>query len=104
MILKTLKQKQNVVLTLDDEFLQYCKLNDIEDVEKLAIETFNQGFTILKYGKTPPDVTPIKKEVKEKPKMQSDIIVPVMEMKAPDGTGLISAMDKVIKKTDIYDE
>ena len=104
MILKTLKQKQNVVLTLDDEFLQYCKLNNIEDVEKLARETFNQGFTILKYGKFPLDVTPIKKEVKENPKMQSDNIIPVMPMNFPDGTGLISAMDKVTKKTDIYGE
>jgi len=38
---------------LDDEFLEYCKLNNIEDIEKLAKEVFNQGFTILKYGNIP---------------------------------------------------
>jgi poly(3-hydroxyalkanoate) synthetase len=38
---------------LDDEFIQYCKLNNIEDIEKLAREVFNQGFAILKYGKEP---------------------------------------------------
>lgn len=62
MTLKTLKQKANISLILDDEFLQYCKLNNIEDVEKLAKETFNQGFAILKYGKVP---SGIKIEVKK---------------------------------------
>ena len=38
---------------LDDEFLEYCRLNNIDDVEKLAKDTFNRGFTILKYGETP---------------------------------------------------
>ena len=104
MTLKTLKQGQNNLLTLDDEFLQYCKLNKIEDIQKLAKEVFNKGFTILKYGEKPPDFKPIKKEVKENPKMQSDNIIPVMPMNFPDGTGLISAMDKVTKKTDIYGE
>lgn len=44
--------KRNL-LTLGDEFLEYCRLNDIKDVEKLAKETFQRGFTILKYGETP---------------------------------------------------
>ena len=38
---------------MDNEFLQYCELNDIKDIDKLAKETFNRGFTILKYGETP---------------------------------------------------
>jgi hypothetical protein len=40
-------------LTLDKEFVQYCELNNIQDVDKKAKETFNRGFTILKYGETP---------------------------------------------------
>jgi hypothetical protein len=40
-------------LTLDNEFIQYCQLNNIDNVEKLANETFNRGFAILKYGETP---------------------------------------------------
>lgn len=40
-------------LTLDKEFVQYCELNDIQDVDKKAKETFNRGFTLLKYGETP---------------------------------------------------
>ena len=53
MTLKTSKQKENNSLILDDEFLQYCKLNNIEEIEKFAREVFNQGFTILKYGRIP---------------------------------------------------
>ena len=44
--------KKNL-LTLDDEFISYCKLNNIINIEKTARDTFNRGFTILKYGETP---------------------------------------------------
>lgn len=50
---KTLKTKRNVSLTLDKEFIQFCELNEIEDVEKLAKETFKRGFDLLKYGSIP---------------------------------------------------
>ena len=40
-------------LTLDNEFTLYCQLNNIDNIEKLANETFNRGFAILKYGETP---------------------------------------------------
>lgn len=40
-------------LTLDKEFTQYCELNNIKDVNKLATETFKRGFSILKFGETP---------------------------------------------------
>lgn len=53
-------------LILDKEFIQYCELNNIEDVEKLARETFQRGFTLLKYGDKP-----------EKPKMVAEKIIPV---------------------------
>ncbi len=45
--------KQNISLTLDKEFIQYCELNKIEDIEKLAKETFKRGFDLLKYGRIP---------------------------------------------------
>lgn len=38
---------------LDDEFIQYCKLNNIEDIEKFAKQVFDKGFTITKYGDKP---------------------------------------------------
>jgi len=40
-------------LTLDNEFTQFCEMNNITNIEKKAQETFNRGFTILKYGETP---------------------------------------------------
>ena len=78
MTLETLKPKKNISLTLDNEFIQYCKLNNIEDVEKLARETFNRGFTILKYGATPTDIK-IKEMVEEKIKKNPDIVKAVTE-------------------------
>lgn len=54
-------EKKNC-LTLDDEFIQYCKLNNITDIEKFARKVFNQGFTIVKYGDKP--------MVKEEPKIE----------------------------------
>lgn len=40
-------------LILDNEFIQYCELNNIKDINDKAKEVFNRGFTILKYGETP---------------------------------------------------
>jgi vacuolar-type H+-ATPase subunit I/STV1 len=40
-------------LTLDKEFIKYCELNDITDIENLATEVFNKGFLLVKYGETP---------------------------------------------------
>jgi surface protein G len=45
--------KKKSSLTLDNEFILYCELNNITDVEKLAKETFNRGFSFLKYPETP---------------------------------------------------
>lgn len=46
-----MKKKNSLIL--DDEFLLYCQINNIDDVEKLARDTFNRGFTLLKYGEIP---------------------------------------------------
>ena len=45
--------KPKSTLTLDNEFIQYCKINNVEDINGLAQKTFNRGFSILKYGETP---------------------------------------------------
>jgi hypothetical protein len=54
-------------LTLDNEFLKYCEINNIIDPEKLAKEIFQKGFTIVKYGEIPNGLkgqnTVIEKEV-----------------------------------------
>lgn len=58
-----LMMKKKKYLILSDEFIQFCKLNDIEDVEGHAENIFNKAFTIEKYG----EMGNIKKK-SEKPK------------------------------------
>ncbi len=59
--------KKKHLLTLDDDFVKYCEINNIKDVESLAKKVFQRGFTIEKYGETPSMVkgkeTVIEKEV-----------------------------------------
>lgn len=45
--------EKKYLLTLDDEFINYCKLNDISDIENYAKKVFNTGFNITKYGVFP---------------------------------------------------
>ena len=45
--------EKKYTLTLDKEFILYCELNKIKDINKIANETFNRGFSLLKYGETP---------------------------------------------------
>jgi hypothetical protein len=40
-------------LILDDDFVTYCKINNITNIEKKAKETFESGFLFLKYGVKP---------------------------------------------------
>jgi hypothetical protein len=95
-----LKKRESISLILDDEFIQYCELNNIENIEKLAKETFNRGFTILKYGSIPL-MDPIKSVATE--------IIQNTPLNPPDGIGIKSAMD-IIKterkedKNSIYSE
>lgn len=44
---------QKSFLTLDNEFLKYCEINNIDNPEILAKEIFQKGFTIVKYGEIP---------------------------------------------------
>jgi len=64
--------KKKNSLTLDDEFVRYCELNNITDIEGTAKKIFQRGFTIEKYGETPStakgkDVEVIKEVIKEVP-------------------------------------
>lgn len=45
--------KKKNYLILDEEFIQYCQLNQIDDVEKYAKDVFKKGFTLIKYGEFP---------------------------------------------------
>jgi len=75
-------------LILDKEFIDYCKLNNIEDVEKFAKEVFIKGFNITKYGVKPFIPKPIKPDSLPKENI-SDIVVKPKEK---------------IKNNNLYDE
>ena len=38
---------------LKDEIWEYCKLNDITDLNAFMLKSLQQGFNIEKYGPTP---------------------------------------------------
>lgn len=79
--------KKKLSLTLDDEFLQYCELNQVKNPSKLAKETFERGFSILKFGETPSIVKgrevvkEIEKEVIKEVKVEVIKEVPVEVIK-----------------------
>lgn len=66
--------KENITLTLDKEFLDYCKLNNIEDIEGTAKKVFNNGFTILKYGANPSLYSP-KKQPISRPIEPTEVVI-----------------------------
>lgn len=45
--------EKNNYLILGNDFIQYCKINNIDDVEKKAKEVFKRGFDLEKYGNSP---------------------------------------------------
>ena len=109
MILKTLKQKPKISLILDDEFIQYCELNDIKDIEKFATELYQKGFTIVKYGELPDQV---KAKVVNIKGYQPKVFVDDVEIEDPSVIDVSTKIQKsktVIKTNkvdnkDIYDE
>lgn len=58
-----MKKKHSLIL--DNEFLLYCEINGIEKIDKLAKETFERGFSLLKYGETPTGNVDTKEKIVE---------------------------------------
>jgi cell division protein FtsB len=52
--------EKKYTLILDNEFIRYCEINNIKEIEDLAKQTFEKGFTSLKYGDTPSFIKPKK--------------------------------------------
>ena len=125
MILTTLKTKKNISLILDDEFIQFCELNEIEDIEKLAKETFKRGFDLLKYGNMPEgeltpqdkgivtrEVTPVQSTLETEkivvPDVKTQKFVEAIPMKSSDGKDAFEQMGmkpvKKEEKKDLYGE
>lgn len=58
-----MKKKNSLIL--DNEFLLYCEINGIDNIDKLAKETFERGFSLLKYGETPTGNATVKEKIVE---------------------------------------
>ncbi len=71
-----MKKKNSLIL--DDEFLLYCQLNNIDNIEKLAKETFNRGFSSLKYPETP--ISSTKERIVEKETIKEVPVEKIVEV------------------------
>jgi len=102
-------------LILDNEFIRYCELNDIEDVEKLAKETFQRGFTLLKYGEVPSKqqiidngipIKPISKTTTAKTEVKLTKKEDVTDTKPPSKVDVPKELENPVKSSgnDLYDE
>lgn len=80
--------KQKKYLILSDEFIKYCKLNNIEDIEKHAEKVFNIGFMSEKYKDTKPKIKKNKEIINAKKLLDE----PIVNVKS------------VSQKFDLYDE
>jgi hypothetical protein len=81
--------KQKNYLTLDSEFIKYCELNKIDNIDKFAKEVFKKGFDIVKYGETPKVV-------------RNERIIPVVPLEQLEPLIEVNIVPK--SKKDIYDE
>jgi len=73
------KSKKSISLILDDDFIKYCELNNIEDQQSFAKRIFNQGFSILKYGETPNGIQG-KEKIIEKEVIKEVIVEKLIEV------------------------
>ena len=100
--------KKKSSLILGDEFLEYCELNKIVKVNKLAKETFDRGFTILKYGETPSFlkgkevIKEIEKEVVKEIEVIKEVEKPVEVIKEVEKIVEVEKPIEVIVEKEIY--
>lgn len=90
-----MKKKHSLIL--DDEFTQYCELNDIKNTNKLAKETFERGFSILKYGETP-SVARGRETIKEVEKEVIKEVEVIREVKVEVPIEVIKEIEKIVEK------
>ena len=55
-----------IIKKLKDEIWEYCRLNDITDIDAFILKSTQQGFNIEKYGTTPFKIGGKETEVVEK--------------------------------------
>ena len=103
--------KKKYSLILGEDFIQYCELNNINNIDEFAKETFQKGFLQIKYGWNPKidsdkviDRPPVMiKEIKSSPEPQKETITDTQIENKVD----VSTHQKNITshpKKDLYDE
>jgi hypothetical protein len=88
--------EKKYTLILDKEFILYCELNEIKDIDKLANDTFARGFSLLKYGETPVGNVRTKEKIVEVIKEVPIEIIIEKEVKVPYEVQVIKEIIKEI--------
>jgi hypothetical protein len=88
--------KQSYKLTLDNEFIEFCKLNNIDKIENKAKEVFDRGFTILKFGEVPGKSKEVVEVVKEIIKEVPVEVIVEKEVKVPYEVQIIKEVIKEV--------
>ena len=100
--------KKNPSLILDDEFIKYCELNEVTNVSKLAKETFDRGFSILKFGETPiplkgkETIKEVEKEVIKEIEVIREVEKPVEVIKEIEKIVEVEVPVEVIVEKEVY--
>jgi len=89
-----------------DEIKQYCKLNNIDDVESLINKMLQQGFTIEKFGEKPNagGAKEVGKKPEETKANKYKIQIKVEEEKIIEETIIIKKDKKPNTEKDLYGE
>ncbi len=93
--------KKKTSLTLDNEFLQYCELNEIKDPEKLAKQVFDRGFSLLKYGETPTGAKSEPKIIEKEVIVEKEIIKEVEKIVEKKVEVPVEVIKEVIKEVPV---
>jgi hypothetical protein len=101
--------KPKSTLILDSEFIQYCELNNIDNIDKLAKETFARGFSLLKYGETPygnriKETIEMIKEVEVIKEVEKIVEVPVEVIKEVIKEVIVEKIVEVVKEVEVKKE
>lgn len=79
---------------LKEEITEYCRLNNINDIQKFIVKMVRQGYTVEKYGTSPIVPQVVEKEVEKIIEKIVEVPVEVIVEKE-----VIKEVEKIIEKT-----
>ena len=78
---------------LNEEITEYCRFNDIDDIQKFIVKMVRQGYTVEKYGTSPIVPQVIEKEVEKIVEKIVEVPVEVVVEKE-----VIREVEKIVEK------